>query len=571
MSWPLCRGSRFCTCLTPPSQLSQRPRYGEQFHFNHSTPSPLYQQCSRRVPSTCFEPSSSCLQYRRRLTRMSKLVVGILGTTDQWLAQELFTLSFVSCGAQLPAVLFSSTRPDTVLKERGYLLGSNGPNRLILKFPPKADFRITSRPKANFLNYLRSLKSQPNSSTLVIILAGHGDIQEGDVIIDKDRLKKSEVEAAISHFAGKIFLISAACYSGHWISLKWMLLAAATPIEESLSFPQSDSGHFNGGLFGENVPSLSLQEAGIITPQPFQPDDPHSFQPGQTPGPISYLPTSQQKSIAEIIIKMDQRIATYPCSRTDFFSSSNTSWSVPLADISDDFLALIGIRHPKSLSSASSSLPALNNIQTTSSASNHPNLQRTHSRTTPQLAAVNDDIVDKFMSRTRRVLRSHASNVTLISFISESVNNMALRSVAEALLREREKKRDLARMFVTLMNWEPLVSDEDMGLGLTDAAMDYHDGQTRAFEFDQASGTNFQLLNAISPLLTMGNSSGRLWEPMSWAARHWDHAGRPKMEPAHILYVLKQAGLFDGEDTSMVFMETNVPFAMSEMHVVFAT
>ncbi|KAJ7579068.1 hypothetical protein C8J56DRAFT_335831 [Mycena floridula] len=462
----------------------------------------------------------------------NRLVTGITGSKDSRLSQEMSSLTFVSCGANIPAVVYASVNPDNIM-ERDYLTGENGPNRLIVKLPAQVDFQISPNPKARFLQHLKSLKSKPNSSSLVIIITGHG---------------------------GKIFLLSAACFSGNWDSEKWSLLTAAKAGNDSFFFSESNSGELRGALDDYAALGKSLQQSGVAV----HTDKPHSSQePNQAPVPI--LSSSHQ--IPETVAAMNQIISDYPHSRTEFSGSTNTQQSVPLADISDQLLDLLRVYQPASIPRTSISLPALPPISLTSSASS---IQQTaggmsHSATLPEFDVVKDhDFVQDFLLNRHR-LATNASNVSLIMFIRQSADDSSLRSAAEQVLKGREEKRNRARKFVLLMNWASGDSDEGAGIGTTDAAMDYDSGQAGALGLNAASGTNSQLLDAIVPEITINRTPVRFWEPLAWAARHWDRAKRPKMDSQHVLYMLKRAGLLKEQDTTLALLTTISPFEQSDV------
>ncbi|KDR77136.1 hypothetical protein GALMADRAFT_155787 [Galerina marginata CBS 339.88] len=164
---------------------------------------------------------------------------------------------------------------------------------------------------------------------------------------------------------------------------------------------------------------------------------------------------------------------------------------------------------------------------------------------------------------TRQHLAACSSNVSLIGLIKEAQGEKELQPEAEEILLSRDSRRNRTRLFVSLMDWAPMISNEAAGLGLSDRSMDFFSTDRNGSDREalrllkSALGDAQDLFcGSIAPVLTIGqNPSVRFQEPLYWAARHWVHAGKPTINSSQALYAMKRAELVP-DDTACLFKPT---------------
>jgi len=139
---------------------------------------------------------------------------------DVWLSQENPTVSILSCGNDIPSVLFSRLHPESFLGDKGYIIHNDGPARNVIVLPKPTTFRVKEKLKTSFLNSLKSFKASKDDIDLVVFVLASGT-EDGHIKLGSKKMRKDELEKALRKFQGKITLIIIGCDGKPWKSERW--------------------------------------------------------------------------------------------------------------------------------------------------------------------------------------------------------------------------------------------------------------------------------------------------------------------------------------------------------------
>jgi len=117
------------------------------------------------------------------------------------------------------------------------------------------------------------------------------------------------------------------------------------------------------------------------------------------------------------------------------------------------------------------------------------------------------------------------------------------------------------------MDWAVDEEDEKAGIGFSDLAMDtIAPSSLCAVEIDEALGSEIFSDSVCPDTSVSGHYSVKHHETKYWAARHWDRAGKPPINPNHFIYTmnLKRAGLVADDDTLLI-VRAEFPFTACDM------
>ncbi|KAJ7268649.1 hypothetical protein B0H12DRAFT_1095883 [Mycena haematopus] len=485
-------------------------------------------------------------------------VVGILGTVDveasedRWMAIDFAIMRDLFSEADSRA-WFSAIAIDE--GDWPIIIGDPHSERLKLSAAsllasPVRVVPLTSL-KSTFLQHLSHIAAQP-ADTIIIVLCGHGKERTGDLVLGGEMedymelLTKLEVEDSLklNVIPRNIFLLSIACYSGHWRSSYWTLFAAADEDQTSAAMSTSGSGEGRGSVFTYALLAQRADEHGLTAPHPVRKVDP----PGVTyaKGPVVVWDTP-------VSAKMHEQSATAKIPRPSpqqahaFMESLRTTMGGTYS--AAEFI----LQPPSILPSELPLRPFTSNFLTrlqVVDASPPPDAQRTN---TPKgaVAAVPTSMsnIDPLTSAEKSELILLASEYSAVErpnvAIDVAINLMAaqlargdsLQSQAQEhilLAKLRYRKRDSLRAsaITDYFSWKPQGTVEEWarGNGLVEMLEAEAHGAAIATEFFLGVGVGARWGDATK---TSVNSNRRPWKTMgpgAWLADTWIAAGRPTVE-----------------------------------------
>jgi len=344
-----------------------------------------------------------------------RLVIGVVDAIEEkpmdvWLSQEHPTVSILSCGPDIPSVLFYRLYPEKILDGKGYIIHNNGSARTVIALPKQTTFRMRKILKASFLNHLKSFKAR--TKDIDLMLASGTEDGQPEIKIGSKKMRKDELEKAVRKFQGKFTLIIIGCDGRPWKSERWDIITPER-LTKRASFP----------FFGAT----------------------NSIFPQESCWKSHSLPSKW--AIIERLNDLDNMntcIRDYACNPIDLFD--------PLVPASP---------------SETSSVPQ---FHCTFGSALDLNPSKTHSKfTSPERLSV--ETIDGFLATSDRLITS-GPNVHFQGFIERGAENPRILPEAEKALQFHSAKRNQTRRFVFLMDWAVDEDDEEAGIGFSDLAMD---------------------------------------------------------------------------------------------------
>lgn len=318
------------------------------------------------------------------------LVIGVVDTIeaksmDVWLLQEHPAVSILSCGPDVPSILFSGLHPETFLHEKGYIIHNDGSAWTVIELPKQTTFWAKQNLKSLFLNYLKSFKSKKEDIDLIVFIIASGT-ENGQIKLRFRKMGKDELEKALRKLPGKITLIIIGCDGRPWKSERWNLITLER-LTTNIHFPFVSAAN---SLFPQN----NSQEY---------------F------GAFHLLPLKW--AIKERLNDLDDtnaHIQNYACSRIDLFN--------PIVSVS------------------SSSVPPSLQLHCTFGSAPDPNPSRMHTKfISPERLSV--ETIDGFLM-TCKCLATSGPNLCFQGFIREGAENTQILPEAEKALCFCSDKRN---------------------------------------------------------------------------------------------------------------------------------
>jgi hypothetical protein len=235
----------------------------------------------------------------------------------------------------------------SIRTQKGFLLGDPACDRIVFE-PPL--FETTVEPKLLEITFTSKVREASlmlsAGDTLVIVLVGHGDDDEGSFVIgnrsEYGRLRKEELEVCVHGAKGNILVINTACYSGRWKSEHWTLLAAARQDQLAPSIGISGSGECRGGFFTNALLAEYADQFKIRPPYPASVDEngqrgqqrEHDFDPAKMITPFPSHPKHSLRAIVDWIHQFRDDIGrTYTSADIVFHSCHSEPHTHPFASL----------------------------------------------------------------------------------------------------------------------------------------------------------------------------------------------------------------------------------------------